>query len=75
MTTSTTGDVVDALARLHQLAVSQARERAELMREAANVGASPEQIALVLGDPVDQVRGVVGCRIDDPASTTGALWS
>jgi hypothetical protein len=75
MTTGTAGDVLGVLARLHQLAVSQAQERAELMREAAIVGASAEQIALVLGDPLDQVRGIVGHSGDGAASTTAAFWS
>ncbi|QMU67676.1 hypothetical protein [Streptacidiphilus sp. P02-A3a] len=75
MTTGTAGDVLGALARLHQLAVSQAQERAELMREAATIGASAEQIALVLGDPLDQVRGIVGHSAEGPDSTTAAFWS
>lgn len=75
MTTGTAGDVLGALARLHQLAVSQAQERAELMREAAITGASAEQIALVLGDPLDQVRGIVGHSAEGTDSTTAAFWS
>ncbi|MBC3842704.1 hypothetical protein GXW82_28620 [Streptacidiphilus sp. 4-A2] len=74
MTTWTTGDVVDALARLHRLAVSQAQERADMMREAASAGVSAEQIALVLGDPLDQVRGVVGRGAESPVSAAPAFW-
>ena len=75
MTTGAARDVLGALARLHQLAVSQAQERAELMREAAIIGASAEQIALVLGDPLDEVRGIVGHSAEGAVSTTAAFWS
>ena len=45
-----------------------------MMREAATSGASAEQIAMVVGDPVDHVRTVVGQSHQSALSAAAALW-
>ncbi|MEY9962405.1 hypothetical protein ABIA33_000431 [Streptacidiphilus sp. MAP12-16] len=75
LTNGRPGAVVDALARLHHWNVDRRQAAAQLMLAAAESGASPEEIAQVLGEPVEQVRDVVGQYA--PARGTGgaALWS
>jgi hypothetical protein len=75
MPTTTADSVVDALAELHRWNLTWRQERMDRMREAAASGASAEQIAKVLGEPLALVRNVIGPQASDSVTVSATLWA
>jgi hypothetical protein len=75
MPTSPSGSVVDALAELHRWNQTCHEELARRIRSAADSGATPDQIAQVLGEPLAHVRAALGELAAHPVPVGAALWA